>query len=85
MILIFLGQMLNDEKQILSELTATSPGRDSYDFDGIWLEQINPPPWTGFTLGLGAMFAIMFGTKITIITMAGIATSYARRLVCWLA
>lgn len=63
------------------EFTATASRRHPNNLDGVWLEEVDPPPGTGFALGFRASFPIVFRAEVTVITMVCISASHSRRLV----
>lgn len=65
----------------MREFTATASRRHPNNLDGIWLEEVDPPPRTGLALGFRASFPVVFRAEVTIITMVCISASHSRRLV----
>lgn len=63
---------------ITRKFTATASCRHPDNLDGIWLEEVDPPPGTGLALGFRASFPIMFRAEVTVITMIRVSAPHGR-------
>lgn len=66
----------------MRKFTAAASRRHPNNFDGIWLEEVDPPPGTGLALGFRASFPVVLRAKVTIITVIRVSAPHSRRLVC---
>lgn len=53
----------------------------SDDFDGVRLEEVDPPPRTRLTLGFCASLPVMFRAEVAVVAMICIAASHGSRLI----